>query len=347
MKALIPYLAGCSFFVLLMSFSTQDEKDRLSIVKAATEFLQSLSSQLREDAVLPLDDDDRTDWNYLPGRRPGVRLKDMNQQQRDAAHNLLRSALSARGYEKTTEIIALEDILSEIENNSSRDPELYYFTVFGTPSVAQPWGWRVEGHHLSLNFTLEGDDSPSQLRISTTPAFMGSNPATIPSGSQRGHRILAKEEDIAFELLHSLTQEQRAQAITATSAPRDIITGGGRKASLEKFEGIKYAALNSQQQNLLTRLVDEYINNMRDDIALKQREKIERSGLENIYFAWAGYTQPNMPHYYRVHGPTFLIELDNTQNNANHIHSVWRDLEDDFGEDLLRRHYEQSPHHKQ
>jgi len=286
------------------------------------------------------------EWSYLPGRRLGVRIKDLDQQQRDAAHALLHTVLSATGYVKTTEVMALEEILAELEHNRSRDPELYYVTIFGTPSLTQPWGWRIEGHHLSLNFTLGGKVSTARLHISTTPAFMGSNPATIPSGSKKGHRILAEEEDLAFELLHSLNPQQRAQAIISTSAPRDIITGSERKARMETFEGIVYSSLNEQQQELLMRLVGEYVNNMRQDIAQVQMEKIERSGLERIHFAWAGYTQPGMQHYYRIHGPTFLIELDNTQNNADHIHSVWRDLEDDFGEDLLRKHYEQSPHHR-
>lgn len=308
---------------------------------AATRFLNTLSPSLRAKAMIPFEDSERFNWHYVPRSRKGVSFKEMSPEQRAAAHVLLRSALSDKGYEKTTAIIALEAILGEIEGSRSRDPELYFFTIFGSPSMNQPWGWRLEGHHLSLNFSAIA----SEL-IATTPAFLGTNPATIPSGPGRGKRILADEEDLAFKLLNSLSREQRSQAIIATTAPRDMITGNDRKARMERFEGIPYAALNAFQQGLLLRLIGEYINNTREDLARKQLERINAAGFERIHFAWAGMTEPGLAHYYRIHGPTFLIELDNTQDRANHIHSVWRDFENDFGEDFLKRHYETSPHHR-
>jgi hypothetical protein len=207
--------------------------------------------------------------------------------------------------------------------------------------MKQPWGWRLEGHHLSLNFSAV----TSEL-VATTPAFLGTNPATIPFGKDRGKRILAQEEDLAFKLLNSFSREQRTQAIIATTAPRDIITGNDRKARMERFEGLPYSAMNALQQGLFLQLIGEYINNMREEIAQKQFARISGAGFERIHFAWAGMTEPGLPHYYRIHGPTFLIELDNTQDRANHIHSVWRDFENDFGEDLLKRHYETAPHHR-
>lgn len=323
------------------SLPTQSEREQLEMADAATRFLNALSPTLRTKAVIPFEDDERFNWHYIPRSRKGVSFKEMTSEQRTAAHALLRSALSAKGYEKTTAIIALETILGEIERSRSRDPELYFFTIFGSPSMKQPWGWRLEGHHLSLNFSA----ITSEL-VATTPAFLGTNPATIPFGKDQGKRILAQEEDLAFKLLNSFSREQRTQAIIATTAPRDIITGNDRKARMERLEGLPYSAMNALQQGLLLQLIGEYINNMREDIAQKQLARINGAGFERIHFAWAGMTEPGLPHYYRIHGPTFLIELDNTQDRANHIHSVWRDFENDFGEDLLKRHYETSPHHR-
>lgn len=320
---------------------TQTERERLEMADAATRFLNSLSSSLRAKAVLPFEDEERFNWHYIPRSRKGVSFQEMTSEQRTAAHTLLRSALSAKGYEKTTAIIALETILGEIERSRSRDPELYYFTIFGSPSMKQPWGWRLEGHHLSLNFSAITNAS-----IATTPAFLGTNPATIPFGKDRGKRILAQEEDLAFKLLNSFSREQRARAIIATTAPRDIITGHDRRARLERFEGLPYSAMNALQQGLLLQLIGEYISNVREEVAQQHLARINGAGFERIHFAWAGMTEPGLPHYYRIHGPTFLIELDNTQDRANHIHSVFRDFENDFGEDLLKRHYETSPHHR-
>ncbi len=328
--------------ILVLRNSLGDSLPQEPMVAAAQAFLDSLSRDLQTKAVIPFNDEERYDWHYVPRSRRGVSLKAMNFAQRNAGLNLLRSALSSKGYEKSTGIFALEEILGEIEGNGYRDPGLYFFTIFGTPSVSQPWGWRLEGHHLSLNFSSVTNELTAQQ--STTPAFFGAHPATIPFGPKKGHRILAAEEDLARELVISFDDKRRSQAAIAVSAPRDITTGSDRKARLAKFEGLDSKSMDEKQQTLLLQLVEVYVLNMRADLANAQMEKIRRAGIENIYFAWAGGLKPGTGHYYRIHGPTFLIEYDNSQNSANHIHSVWRDLEDDFGEDLLRQHYETSKH---
>lgn len=320
-----------------------------NMVVAAQEFLEALSPELRVRAVFPFESEDRFRWHFVPHEmfpRRGVNIKEMKAEQRRAAHALLRSALSSQGYLKATSIMHLEEILREIEKSTgtgrfNRDPELYWFMIFGTPSTKAPWGWRVEGHHLSLNFS-----SVTNELIATTPTFMGSNPAEVPRGPHVGWRILAAEEDLARALLASLDENQRAQAIIDTTAPADIITGNSRKASLEKPVGLPVSKMTETQRSLLLRLMVEYIQNMRQDLAHQQLEKIKNAGIEKIHFAWAGSLTRGEGHYYRIHGPTFLIEYDNTQNNANHIHTVLRDFEDDFGVDLLSKHYQESTHHR-
>jgi hypothetical protein len=254
---------------------------------------------------------------------------------------MLREALSARGYEKTTGVLELEAILRETEAFGSllRDPELYYLAIFGEPSDEKPWGWRFEGHHLSLNFS-----SASGRIVAATPSFFGANPARVPSGPRAGWRVLPAEEDLGRRLLGSFDEGQRRAAVMAVSAPSDIILGPGRK-SVPDPAGLAYADMSEAQRAILMELVGEYLGNMRADVARAQREKIEKAGLGTIRFAWAGGVRVGEGHYYRIQGPTFVIEYDNTQNHANHVHSVWRDLEDDFGGDLLRRHYAESPHH--
>lgn len=330
---------------------------------AALEFLNTLSRQLRNKAMIPFDAwDERSNWHFLPTLTPsspisfrqnlherrGVSIKEMNSEQRLAAHALLRSALSTQGYLKATGIIFLEEVLRETETalgadshiTALRDPELYFFTIFGEPSEDAPWGWRVEGHHLSLHFT-----SATNELAATAPMFMGTNPAVISHGIHAGASVLAAEAGIARELLKSLNNQQLAQAIIEATAPENIVTGNSRKASLGRPVGISASKLIGAPRELLIRLVQEYINNWRSDFADRELKRITSSGMERIHFAWAGSTELGRPHYYRIHSPKLLIEYDNTQNNANHIHTVYRDLENDFGVDMLRQHYKVGGHH--
>jgi len=316
-----------------------------SMVVSAQQFLNTLDEDLRHEVTYPFESDERFDWHYFPRSREGIPLKDTNEEQREAAYGLLRSALSSQGFEKATGIIQLEGILSEVEGRGSgdtfRDPERYYFTIFGTPSNEKPWGWRIEGHHLSLNFS-----SVTNQFVATTPAFMGANPAEVPTGSRKGWRVLKDEEDLARALLHSLDPSQRARAIISEDAPSDIITGTDRKADLESSVGLSAAEMSNEQRAILMDLIKTYVHNNENGIAHSQLERIRNSGTEKLHFAWAGGIEKGQEHYYRIHGPTLLIEYDNTQNNANHIHTVVRDPSNDFGEDFLRIHYQNSDHHK-
>lgn len=302
---------------------------------AAHAFLATLDAEQGARATRPFDDAERFEWFFTPVSRTGLPLKAMTTEQRDAALRLLQSATSSQGYLKATGVMHLEGILAVLEGRPDRrDPEDYHFWIFGTPSSDRPWGWRFEGHHISLNFT-----STDGITVST-PSFIGANPARVPTGPFAGWRLLANEEDLARALARSLDSAQRTRAIISDTAPRDIITGNDRHASLERTEGLPVAAMTDPQRALLLRLVAEYMDNADPAIAGPRLARIEEAGLDRLHFAWAGSVDVGEPHYYRIHGPTVLIEYDNTQNDANHIHSVWRDLENDFGQDLLRRHYE-------
>ena len=311
------------------------------MVESAEAFLATLDDASRAKAVFPFDGEERFNWHFIPRARKGLPLKDMTGEQRSAAHALMQSALSSQGYLKATGIMQVEGILRTLENNSARrDPQNYYFSIFGGPVRDGLWGWRLEGHHLSLNFTSVMNE------LTVTPAFMGANPHRTIDGPFAGWRVLGAEEDLARTLLDMLSDAQRAKAIIADTAPRDVITGNDRRARLQGFEGLPASEMTEVQRDALLHLIIEYAHNMRSEIARAQMDKIARAGLDNLYFAWAGGVRRGEAHYYRVHGPTVLFEYDNTQANANHVHTVWRDFQDDFGEDLLRKHYEESDHHQ-
>src|SRR5262249_32247324 len=303
---------------------------------AAIAFINSLAAEARSKASFSFNDEQRFDWHYIPRARKGVPFKDLDQAQRQLANGLLSSGLNQQGFIKAATIMSLEDGLREIEKGSgpTRDAELYYFSLFGDPRGEQAWGWRVEGHHLSLNYTILGDG-----RIASTPCFFGSNPAEVRHGPRQGLRPLANEEDLARNFLKSLDSEQRAAAIISNTAPSDILTGHSRTAALQTPPGIKAGKLGQRLQDLLMGLVSLYANNMAPEIASARMERLRGAEFGNISFAWAGGPEASQPHYYRIQGPTFLIEYDDTQNEANHIHTVWRDFNGDFGADLLGLHY--------
>jgi hypothetical protein len=255
---------------------------------------------------------------------------------------LLASGLSQRGQSKALTIMSLEQVLQDLEGPDRRfprDPELYFVSIFGTPGPKATWGWRVEGHHLALNFTIVNG-----AFVSGTPSFMGSNPAEIRSGPRLGLRALAAEEDLGRELIQSLNATQRKTAIFAEKAPADIITGAVRKASPLDQVGLAANDLSADQLVVLKRVIEEYVRRNRPELANADLVKIQDAGYNKVYFAWAGGLEKGDPHYYRVQGPTFLLEYDSTQNEANHVHAVWRDFNGDFGEDLLRKHYDATPH---
>ncbi|MPZ18934.1 MAG: DUF3500 domain-containing protein [Luteitalea sp.] len=305
---------------------------------AADQFLEELAPDERQRASFPFDGDERTRWNFIPTEqfpRQGLPIKDMTEPQRKRAHTLLEAGLSARGYLTATAIMDLETVLKAIERRGriSRDPELYFFTVFGTPSPDDAWGWRVEGHHVSLHFTIVNGTA-----IASSPLFFGSNPGEVREGPKKGLRVLAVEEDTARELLMALDESQRATAVIADVAPREIVTKNAAEADPLSPVGITASAMTPAQRDLLMEIIDAYTSHMADDIRSDRMTKLREAGIEKIAFAWSGESELGKKHYYRVQGPTFLIEYDNTQNDGNHIHSVWRDFDGDFGHDLLREH---------
>lgn len=318
-----------------------DRRAEAEMATTAQAFIATLDSAGRAKAVRSFDDADRLSWHFVPRDRTGLPLREMRLGQRAAALALLQAATSTQGFQKATGVMRLEGILGELEGRPDRrDPQNYHFWIFGAPVAGQPWGWRFEGHHISLNFTSAGGVSVA------TPSFIGANPAQVRAGPYAGWRLLANEEDAARTLVRSLDAAQRARAIIAATAPSDIITGNARSVVLELVDGLPASAMNAAQRDLLRHLLAEYLDNMDPAIAGPRYARIEETGFERLHFAWAGTVEPGGPHYYRIHGPTLLIEYDNTQNDANHIHSVWRDLENDFGEDLLRLHYERAgPEH--
>jgi hypothetical protein len=306
------------------------------ITKAANRWLDALDTAQRERAVRPFAEATRTAWHFVPKNdRKGVQLRDMTDLQQESALALLRSVVSQVGYDKATTIMQLDELLRILEGAKAknvRDAKRYYVTIFGLPAESGSWGLSIEGHHLSLNFTIRDG-----AVVDSTPQFLGANPAevrtTFPGLPPAGHRVLRDEESLAFELMASLDERQRAQAVIAAEPPREIRAAGEPQPARDPLAGIPFVALKPEQQSLLRRLVEVYCRVMPDEVAE------ERLGLihhwDDVRFAWAGSLEPGVGHGYRVEGPTFVIELVNVQpdaegNPANHIHCVWRDRTGDF-----------------
>jgi hypothetical protein len=322
------------------------ERSSSTMANAANAFLASLTPEQRQQATFPFESDERQRWHFIPTEgfpRKGLTAKEMTEPQRAAAHALLKAGLSQRGYMTATAIMELETLLGGLERREReggrqaegfmRDPVRYFFSVFGTPSAKSNWGWRVEGHHVSLHFTMSNGNV-----IASSPSMFGSNPAEVREGPTAGTRILAAREDTARELLLALDAAQRTQAVITEVAPNDIVTSNKLTVTPLSPVGIESSKLTAKQRDLLMKVVDTYVGTVADDIAADRMAKLKKAGLEKIAFAWAGEAERGKKHYYRIQGPTFLIEYDNTQNNGNHIHSVWRDFTNDFGRDLLREH---------
>jgi hypothetical protein len=329
-----------------------EEPAAAEMAQAAQRFIATLSEAQTADAVVAWDSDLRRGWYFVPDRfiqapakRSGLPIGRMTSQQRPLAHALVAAVLSHKGIQQVAAIAALESVLRELENNNPiRDPELYYVTIFGHPSTDKTWAWRFEGHHLSINVTLVRGQ-----HVSVTPSFFGSNPGRVPSGSLAGLRILADEEDLARRLVRSLGDEQRRQAILSETAPQDVITGNDRKVDKGVFlppRGVTYKALNDEQQALLLAVVDTFTRKYRPQILEQINVRAKIADTDTMFFAWAGGLEPGQGHYFRVQTARYLFEYDNTQNNANHVHAVWRDFDGDFGEDLLRKHYDEAHSNK-
>lgn len=307
--------------------------------EAASAWLKLLPPELQREAVRDFNDADRADWHFTPRSRKGVSLKQMDTRQREGAHALLKRALSAPGHEKVINIIELELVLREIETFGAlmRDPDKYHLTIYGKPDAEKPWGWRFEGHHLSLNFTLAGD-----RMVVDTPSFFGANPALVKSGPNAGLRVLKQEEDLARELLDALTPAQRKTAVFDVRTYGDIVTGAKDIVEPLDAKGLAATDMNAAQRALLMKLIGEFAGNFEPGLAQARLARMEAGSIDAIRFGWTGSTDRGQPHYYRIQGPLFLIEYDSSQSSGNHIHTVWRDFKGDFGRDLLREHYGQS-----
>jgi hypothetical protein len=305
---------------------------------AARSFLSTLDPGERQEATIAFNSAERLNWSYVPRPRRGLPLGRMRPATRAAATRLLRVALSEPGARKVDTIVSLEDVLRAIEGWSGRDSGLYYVTVFGEPAERGAWGWRYEGHHLSLNWTiLDG------AMVGSSPQFLGANPADVRAGPWRGTRALAAEEDLARALLASLSPAQRSRALLAPTAPRDIVTGAARQAGIQERLGLPWPDLDATQQGLLLSLVQENAAVQATAVAESRLAKI-RLELASVVFAWMGGSDRGEGHYYRIQGESFLVEYDNTQDGANHIHSVWREFHGDWGADALAAHYRAAAH---
>ena len=338
MRHLFLRLAALAIGAILLTSAYYRIDSSTVMTKAAQHFLASLTPEQRAKATFTFQEDERLNWHYIPKERKGLPLLEMSMAQKALAHALLSAGLSQQGYIKAVTIMSLDDVLRIMENDDGnrRNPEKYYFTVFGEPSDTGTWGFRVEGHHLSQNFTVVNG------KVADTPSFFGANPAEVREGPRKGLRTLAAEEDLGRDLLESLSPEEKKVAIVTPDAYKDILTEASRKAALAgQPSGLSASKMSKKQFELLQTLISSYAQNVPEQLAQARMEQLKKAGT-NVFFAWAGVEQRGGPHYYRIQTPTFLIEYDNTQNNANHIHSVWRDFNGDFGLDLLAMHYKAS-----
>ncbi len=306
-----------------------------AMVTAAQKFLDSLNDQQKAKATMAFDSPERLKWAFVPLQdamkqptRKGLRMEEMTAQQREAALGLVQAGTSPDGYHKATTIMSLESILRELEKTGPvRNPGWYFVSIFGTPAKTGKWGWRIEGHHLSLNFTIEDGRVTS-----ATPSFFGANPATVMAGPRQGTRAIAEVDDLARELFRSLDDAQRQLALQ----PKQFGEVEANTAVKDQPKGVPASKLNAQQRATLEKLLHAYTGKMPADIARVEMDRITQAGLDKVTFAYAGGTQQGEPHTYRVYGPTFVAEFlnvqaDSARNPANHIHSAWRHLPKDFG----------------
>jgi len=313
---------------------------------AAIAWLDALDAEKRAEATYPFDTDERFVWDYRPGPRRGLAIGAMTAGQRDLAWGVVEAAMSERGAAEIRSIVALEPVLGDLERRTGignwerRDPKRYWLAVFGDPAGDDPWAWRFGGHHVAVQATvIDG------RIVRPAPSFLGANPATIPDGPRAGERAIDGEERLARSLLVSLTPAERAIAVVDPVAPPDILSGNGRRADVGDIAtGIRHDGLGGQARAGLEALIRHYLGRVHAGAADGAWDRIVADGLPDVTFAWAGPDEPGRGHYYAIRGPRFLIEYDNTQNGANHIHAVWRDLADDWAEDALAEHYRTGHH---
>ncbi len=333
-KLLLSFLViGCFGVLLTVTAQNQQKPDPAGqkMISAAERFLDTLNEEQKDRATFDYDSDERLNWHFIPRERKGLPLKDLEGEPRKAAEQLLQAGLSEAGYDQAVNVMSLEEILFLLEGGEReyrrdrRDPQKYYFSVFGEPNPRGTWGWRVEGHHLSLNYTIKNGRV-----VASTPEFFGANPALVDAGPKRKIRILGPEEDLARQILTVTDPEQVKTIWISKEAPDDIRGGGEVQPVVTEAVGLAAGDMNDQQKKLLRALLAEYLKNMPADVEAERRERINEAGWEGIRFAWWGSDQPNERHHYVVQGDTFIIEYNNTQNDANHLHTIWRNIDGDF-----------------
>ena len=332
-----------ALLICVASFLSVPAQDA-DVVGSATTFINALTAEQKKKAVFPFDTEERYNFHFVPRNDwKGISINEMDTAQRAALFTLLKASLSAEGYSRVQSIISFEILLKQIEKRAAddhyRDPGNYYLSIFGMPSEKGIWGWRFQGHHLSFTFAAD-----QNTIVSGTPGFIGSNPGVVLDGPQKGLVVLKDETDKAYLLVNSLTRDQLRKAIFDTAALPEIITLDNRKAIINDSRGILYTELTMRQQHLMLDLLSVYIHRYTKLFADEMMRDIHDAGLNNLRFAWAGSTKqgPGHPNYYRLIGPSIIIEFDNTQGNGNHFHTVVRDLKNDFGGDELLEHYRKS-----
>lgn len=351
-------MAGILVPTLLLAQEPADYKN--AITTAASNLIASFSSLQQRIAMLAFTDTARMKWNNLPvglRARTGISIGNMTEEQRKGLHKLLSAALSSQGYLKATGVMHLDNLLNMFIDTAYHRKEIndtlkqflidlqwshrnYFLAFFGKPTDTH-WGFKIEGHHLSVNYTFNGDN------ISVTPWFIGTDPAEMPFTEYAGWRVLGAEEDLGLELIHKLSPAQQQKATLSKEVPRDIITGAETGIRLIDYWGIKASDLNREQKALLTYIIREYVFNLEYEKAVIEYEKISKAGIDNIYFGWIGAYEEHQPHYFVINGPSFLIEFDNAggpRNTANHIHTIWREKGNEYGEDVLKKHYQAEKH---
>ena len=349
-----------AFIVFLVATNFVRSQTLDEITTVTNNFLKSLNEQQLQQVSYDFNDTARTKWTNLPvglAPRPGIKYGDLSAESKIQFHHILTTLLSSQGYLKTTSIMRLDDILNEVYERAYKNKEIddnlikelrdlkwdythYFISVYGKPDASVPWGLKFEGHHISLNLSFAGDE------FSLTPVFMGTDPSEVHTTKYAGLRVLSKEEDYGFQLINALTKEQQAIALISADVPEDIITNPNSEQRITQYSGIKASSLTTEQKEILKYIIEEYVNNLEHEKAHEYMHKFEKSGINNIYFGWIGSFEPQKPHYYVINGPDFLIEYDNMgfQKNGNHIHSIWREKGNDFGEDILKEHYQEHKH---
>lgn len=340
------YIRIICLCLLLLPFSLFSQSKTIvhSGTEAVQQFLQSLNAEQKGKAIFSFQEMNRFNWHFVPAsqsERDGIYMKTLQPNQKTLLLDILHSFLSDKGFEKTKGIMSLEYVLQQIEpKNTHRITENYAIAIYGHPEKDSVWGWKFGGHHIALNFTVIQD------KVAFAPFFFGANPGNVKEGTQKGYRALQDEEDVGFELLNALDTIQLKKAVFSTTAFKEIVTANMPKVLPLPVEGIAAKDLTTQQKIVLNKLILCYLSSMPEKLAAVRMKKISKEDFNDIHFGWAGVLNKENGHYYKIQGKSFLIEFDNTQNNANHIHTVWRDFNGgDYGEDLIQEHYQKHPHH--